>query len=41
MARLLFLIILAAVAYVPELKKKIEELNRAQADHPAPTKGKQ
>ena len=28
------------LAYAPELKKKIEELNRPQVDHPAPTKGK-
>jgi len=28
------------LAYAPELKKKIEELNRPQADHPAPTKSK-
>src|SRR3990172_7729109 len=28
------------LVYAPELKKKIEELNRPQADHPAPTKSK-
>ena len=28
------------LAYAPELKKKIEELNRPPVDHPAPIKGK-